>query len=91
VDREQHRVQIEALNPEVDALAQPQAATIQQQSDQVIGRMETAQEGFNLGTGLASSSGRLRNWLLRERRRLSIPRLWGWQGTGPRSQRLAER
>ena len=51
MDGQQHRVEVEALNPEVHALHQAQAAAVKQQSHQTVGRLQLAEDGLGLGVG----------------------------------------
>ena len=51
VDGEEHGVEVEAVNAEVHALHQPQAAAVEEQSHPAVGRLELAQDGLGLGVG----------------------------------------
>ena len=51
MDGEQHRVEVEALNTEVHALHQAQAAAVEQQSDQAVRRLQLTEDSLGLGMG----------------------------------------
>ena len=51
VDGQEHGVEVEALNAEVDALHQAQATAVEQQSDQTVRWLELSEDGLSLGVG----------------------------------------
>jgi hypothetical protein len=51
VNSEQHGVEVETVNTEIDAFGQAQAATIEQQNNQAIRRVQVSQDRLNLTSG----------------------------------------
>ncbi len=51
VDGEEHGVEVEAVDAEVDALGEAQAAAVEQESGEVIRGLQVAQHGFEFGPG----------------------------------------
>jgi hypothetical protein len=51
VDSQQHGIEVETVDAEIDAFSQTQAATVEQQNDQAVGRLQVSQDGLYFATG----------------------------------------
>jgi hypothetical protein len=50
VDGEQHGIEVETMDTEIDAFGQAQAATVKEENDEVVGRMQVSEQFLNFAT-----------------------------------------
>jgi hypothetical protein len=58
VDGKEHGLEIETVDAEVDGLGQTQAAAVEEQNHQSVGKRKLSEDGFNFGAGARAWSKR---------------------------------